>query len=224
MSSRIVLLTLRAVAIIVGVGFVLESGKSYFLSECGTKSLPVTIYVIFGLLVLWYTYQLSMRSVVVELRARANSRHVPQSLREGARVESYVESVHRYPLHLIALVVAFALVWMALPFLSATYSRVVPATYIFTFGLGTVLLVIAVRLILYSVTIKQESIVVSAFTSQEIAFEQIAQVAVVTTRNGPQIVVSLKNGKVLRFGCQLTGFREIRDILMTKSSSTSSRG
>lgn len=217
MSSRIILLTLRTVALIVAVGVVLIIGRDYILSELGT-SFVRWIYGVFGLLVLWITLWLSTRSLLLELRS--NRRHVSRSLPEEARSERSVGSSHKYPLRLAVITSAFGLCLVSLPFLSATpNSSVAPVMYICSFGAATVLFVIALWLLLYSVTIKRDGIVVSAFTSKEIAFEQIAETSVVTTRNGPQIVVSLKNGHVLRFGRQLTGFIAMRDVLMSKSSS-----
>ena len=219
MSFRAILLTMRAIALIVSVGFVLVIGRQYLVNKWAL-SVPIWIYGVLGLAVLWVVFSLSMRSLLAELRA--NHPAAAQPLPQRIRSASHAESVHRYPLRLTGTVAVFGLCLVALPFLSASPdSRIAPVTYACSFVGATALFIIAVRLFLYSVTVKQGRIIIRAFTLRQVELAEVAETTMVSTRNGPQIVVSLKNGKVLRFGRLLTGFDDLRASLMGRSTITS---
>jgi hypothetical protein len=90
-------------------------------------------------------------------------------------------------------------------------------TYAGCFGIAFFVFAIAFYLFTYSVTVKRDGILVNAFGKREIAFSDVADTKVVRTMNGRQIVVTLKNGQVFRFGTKLTGFFTLLDALTAQT-------
>ena len=215
MKSRIFLLTLRAIFFLLCTGFILEKVKEHVFSRWGDP-LPREIYGVLSVAIIVVVLGLSMRSLLAELRLhRASSE---RKVFKGDIVEEkHAESTHRFPVHLILIVSLLSLFMAALPFMMMFLgSFVTPFTYICSFSLAAMLFVMVVRLIIFSVTMKADRIVVRDFISREVYFDEIERTSIARTRNGQQIVVVLKSGKVLRFGGMLTGFR----LLVAKVENT----
>lgn len=211
MNIRISLLTLRAIVFVCGIVFLLVEGREYFSSKFAGP-MPIAVYGVFGIVIISIVFSLSMRQLVAELRARRAS--APETPKAVPTAASRAESVHRYPPRLTGMVAGFGLFLVALPFISDALGLATkPITYVCSFSAAAILFAITVRLLLYSVIIKQDRVVVKGLLMREIRFEEMRSVVVETTRNGPQIVVSLNNGKTLRFGRLLTGFRAMTDVL-----------
>lgn len=122
--------------------------------------------------------------------------------------------MHRYPLTLTLLVAAVGVIAALVPYLTQSFST---ATFAVCFIAACGMLAVAVHLLTYRVAVKSDRICIqTAFATKEIASSEIREVGVVKTRNGPQIVVSLKNDKVLRFGRMLTNFSAMLDALVSK--------
>lgn len=217
-----VLLTLRSIAVIVGAGVLLIIARPY-LAGGGADSVPGKIYVVLGVAALLVIYLLSLRPIVAELRARrVPAPQVPVALRVAQGRE---RPVYKYPAHLLVLVVGFGLLWIAVPFLArASGASVTPGTYACTFAAAAVLFAVALRLSLFSVTVGPDGILIKAFTSRRVRFEEIKSVTMGRTRNGPQIAVSLIDGKTVYFSRLLRGFDELASILTSRTSSHSDGG
>lgn len=217
MSRRIFLLTLRSVALLLGVGALLIYARPYVASRW-QSSAANEIYTVLGVALLMSVYSLSLRPIVKALRARrALTTQVPAGLRSA---EGREKSVYKYPPHLLVMVMAFGLFWVAVPFLSrAAYARVAPVTYVLSFIAAAVLFVIALRLFLFSVTIGPDGLLVKALTARSVRFDEINNVTVVNTGKSRQIAVSLDSGKVIYFNNNLSGFDEMASLLTTRSPS-----
>lgn len=203
MKHRILLLTVRA-AISIGVtAFILVYGKSYFAAN-GLFSISPTIYALGAYSLLMLVLWASTRTLVRELVANTNNRE--WKFDKSALDEHKLTSIHKYPFRLTLLVAVVGLIAVILPYLNHD-SRTAISTYVVCFGAACVMFVIAVYLFSYRVVVKPNSIRIhTIFKTRDIALTEIREIRVLRTRNGPQIVLLLKNNETDRFGCMLTGF------------------
>jgi hypothetical protein len=212
-----ILLTLRALALMFAAGFVALELRNYLASRWG---LPISSkpYAALAILFVLFVYSLSMQRVMRELRADAEVRRLQVPAHQFKAAEGRPETVHRYPWLLRYPVVAVGLFYVAIPFLRVEPGKSIAlVTYAGCFGIAFFVFAIAFYLFTYSVTVKRDGILVNAFGKREIAFSDVADTKVVRTMNGRQIVVTLKNGQVFRFGTKLTGFFTLLDALTAQT-------
>jgi hypothetical protein len=213
MERRILLLTLRAAVAIGATAFVIGFARSY-LADSWHFSIPSPIYALAGYSLLLVVLWLSTRTLITQLAAKTNLKHGGRRS-DQPTVNDSLETIHRYPLTLTLSVATLGVVAALLPYLAQT-SRT--STYAICFGAACCLLVIAIHLLTYRVAVRSDRISIrTASATREIALSEIREVKVVKTRNGSQIVIALKNNKVVRFGRMLTGFSAMLDALGARS-------
>jgi hypothetical protein len=214
---KLVLLGLRAAAFIALAGFVVAEARDYLMSRWDLSISP-ELYGVLAFITIWLVVSLSTLRLFHEIRARAE---IPRPQIGGHQLkaaESHTKTVHRYPWLLRYLVAAIGVYFLALPYLHAEPGKSIAlVTYALCFGLGFLQLAVAFYMFTYSVTLKHDRILVNAFGRREIAFSDVTDTKVVRTANGRQIVVTLKNGRVFRFGGMLTDFSTILDALTAQT-------
>lgn len=213
MKLTIFWLTARTAILVVAVTFGLVKLQAY-LTRHGEMLIPASVYTILGIILIWVVLSLSMRGVLRELRARAKSnplRPINEMVNttDGSTDES-VETVHGYPVTLKVLVAMAGFVFVALPYVSAAPGENISiGTYVICFSMACLIFAILIYILNYSVTVKHNGLAVHAFGSRIIAFSDMMYTKLIKTKNGQQLTVTLRNGKVLRFGSTLTGFQTL---------------
>ena len=115
----------------------------------------------------------------------------------------------------MVLVTVAGLVLGALPYLTREAGRpIATATFVACFTAASVTFALAVHLLTYRVFMRPNSIIIrTAWSLRQIDLADIQQTRVIRTKNGPQIAVLLKDRKIIRFGCMLTGFTTLLESL-----------
>jgi hypothetical protein len=217
MKLNLIMLALRAVALIGAAGFVAVNLRNYLISRRDLSISP-GLYGIAGAAFIWAVYWLSTRKLLRGLKANAKASRPQIATHQTKASPGRADTVHRYPSGLRYLVAALGLFLVALPYLSVESGKSIAlATYVGCFGIACIVFVIDIYMFAYSVTVKHDRILVKAFGKQEIIFTDVAYTEVVTTRNGHQIVVALKNGQEVRFGRMLTDFSTMLDALTAQT-------
>jgi hypothetical protein len=215
-----VLLLLRTAAFTVVAGFIVITLNGFLESNWDWPNSPTFRLLdgVVGCLLIWIVCSLSAQRLFRELRADAEVSRwqiAPDQFKDS---EGRTYTVHRYPWLLRYPVAAFGLIYIALPFLNAELGKSIAlVTYVLCFGLSFFALSVAFYMFTYSVTLKHYGILVRAFGKREIAFSDVADTKVVGTAYRRQIVVTLKNGQVFRFGGKLTGFFTLLDALIAQT-------
>lgn len=212
-------LALRAAVLIAAAGFVAANARGYLLNRWGVSVAP-SVYGLGAFAFVWIILWLSTRKLLRELKVNVISRKLPGIANQQETREDYAETVHKYPALLGYLLAAVGVVFLALPYLSAEPGKsIAPVTFVGCLVISFIIFVIDFYIVTYSVTITHDKILIRAFmTRREIAIADIANTDVVTTKNGPQVVVLLKNGKIVRFGRMLTDFTSLLETLTAKTS------
>jgi hypothetical protein len=209
-----ILLVLRCVAFTAAAGFLAVKARDYLESEWDTPTLRL-LYGVLGCLLIWIVTSLSTRRLFRELMADAEVSRWQIAASQFKDSEGRTYTVHRYPWLLKYPVAAFGLIYVALPYLNAEPGKSIAlVTYVLCFGLAFFSLSVAFYMFSYSVTLTQDGILVHAFGKREIAFSDVADTKLVRTAYGRQIVVTLNNGQLFRFGGKLTGFFTLLDALI----------
>jgi hypothetical protein len=218
MKLRQVLLLLRAAVFIVAAAFVSAEARDYFARRWDLSISP-QLYAVLASAFVWIVISLSTRRLFRELRADAEAPRPQIAAHQLKAGESRIETVHRYPLLMRYPVAAVGLYFVALPYFSVEPGKSIAlVTYAGPFSLAFFMLAVALYMFAYSVTLKHDRIIVQVLgRRREIAFSDMADTKVVRTRNGRQIVVTLKNGEIFRFGGRLTGFSTILDALTAQT-------
>jgi hypothetical protein len=224
MQRRIFLLTLRAAAAIAATGFVIAHARIYMLRDW-RFSVPIPIYTIAAYSLLLIVLWLSTRTLIRQLMTSAATKRPVSRTNQSTINDSPVETIHRYPLLLTLLVVSAGLIVGAVPYLMRNIGEPIGiSTYVVCFGVACILFAIAIHLLTYRVVTKLNGIVIrTTLGTREIALTEIQEATVVKTRNGSQIVVLLKNNKVIRFGRALTGFTTLLESLAAKAPGSLAR-
>lgn len=213
MKFNYFLITLRAVILVVVAAFIAGKARDYLINSLGWPVTPgVYAFGVFAFIsiVLW----LSTKNLFSRLRANA------QALQPGGTVnlqnthKSYHQTMHKYPHRIGYLVIAIGIIFVAVPYLSVEPGKTIaPVTYVGCFGMAFIMFMIVFYIFRYSVTIKSDRIIVKTFGIREIKFSDIMKTDTIATKNGPQAIVSLKDGKVLKLGGMLTDFAGILESL-----------
>ncbi len=224
MQRRIFLLTLRAAAAIAATGFVIAHVRIYLLMHWHV-SVPIPIYTIAAYSLLLIVLWLSTRTLIRELMVNSASERPVSRTNQSTTNDSPVETMHRYSLPLTLLVVSAGLIVGAVPYLIRNFGEPIGISiYVVCLGAACILFAIAIHLLTYRVVTKLNSIVIrTTLGTREIALTEIQAATVVKTRNGSQIVVLLKNNKVIRFGRALTGFTTLLESLAAKAPGSLAR-
>ena len=218
MKSAPLLLALRAAALIAAAGFAAENVRGYLTSRWGLSVSP-RLYGVLALTFIWVVFWLSTRNLLRKLRADANVPRPPIAGHQPKASEGRDATVHRYPLQLTYLVGALGFFLIALPYLSVEPGKTVAlVTYAACFGIACIVFAIDYYIFTYSVTVEHDAIVVQAFGKRSISFSDVANIEVVKTKNGQQIVVALKDGHIIRFGRMLTDFSLMLDALTSRTA------
>ena len=216
-------LALRAAILIAAAGFVAANARGYLLRRWGVSVAP-SVYGIGAFAFIWIILWLSTRKLLRELKINGAKRKLPGIASQQETCEDHAKTVHKYPSLLGYLLTSVGVVFLALPYLSAEPGKsIAPATFVGCLVTSFIIFVIDFYVVTYSVTITHDKILIRKFTTRrEIAIADIANTDVVTTKNGPQVVVLLKNGKIVRFGRMLTDFASLLETLTAKISRRSS--
>lgn len=213
MRLTIFWLTARTAILVAALGFGLVKLRVY-LTRHGEMLIPVSVYTILGIVLIWVVLSLSMRGVLRELRTQAKNKPLRPINQMVETSDDSGETVHAYPASLKVLVALLGLVFVALPYLSAALGENVSiAAYAIFFGMACVVFAILAYLLNYLVTVKHDGLIVRAFGSRGIAFSDMMYTKLIKTTSGQQLAVTLRDGKALRFGSSLTGFQTLLDAV-----------
>lgn len=185
-----------------------------YLTRHGEMLIPVSVYTILGMVLIWVTLSLSMRRLLRELRARAKN-NLLQSINQLERTSGdSVETSHGYSAMLKVLVAMLGLFFVALPYISAAPGKNASiGTYVICFSMACLIFAILAYLLNYLVTVKHDGLIVRAFGTRSITFSDMMYTTLIRTKTERQLIVALHNGKVLRFGSTLTGFQTLFDVV-----------
>jgi len=107
------------------------------------------------------------------------------------------------------------LLLLAIPYVIRPYSGGYPVELYVGFDMAACIAFTGAAYILnYTLTIAADKLIVRGFRTTEISLDGIRAVNFVKTKGGPQVVISLRDGKKLRFGETLTEFSIIRARLV----------
>ena len=223
MNSRYIWPLVRLVVSLVVAAFILINAKTYLLAWWGL-SIPPNIYGVGGLLFFWIVVSLSMKRIVEMLKADARARQtLTPATRHQIAGEDYVGQEHMFPRRYGYLMLIFDVFLFSLPSISAEHGTSISSgTYFLCFGAGCIVAIAVVYIFRYRVTIKSDRIVIRTINTSEIPFVDIVDIRVITAQNIPPVksraVISLTNGKRIRFNGMLTRFNELVDVLTLKTS------
>lgn len=185
-----------------------------YLIQHGEMLIPVSVYTILGVILIWVVVSLSMRGLLRELRAHAKTNLLRPINQMFKTADDSVETVHGYPVSLKVLVALSVLVLVALPYASAALGENVSiGAYAIFFSVACLVFVILVYISNYLVTVKDDGLAVRAYGSRVILFSDMMCSKLIKTKLGQQLTVTLRNGKVLRFGSTLIEFRTLLDTV-----------
>ena len=204
MKPKILLLTLRSAALFIVIGAIVMLARDYVLREWRVSQ---SVYLAIGFLLIWIALAASMRPLLVELRGNRKIQPMPVAPDQETNLVETMETVHRYPRHLAALVIAFGLLCVAAPYVGREPGKAYPIALYFGFGVvACIALVCAACLLRYSVKITRDRLYVTLIRTQTFRMAEILKTEIVHTKNGPQLIIFFRSGKLLRFGRILTGF------------------
>jgi hypothetical protein len=206
-------------------GFIAINARGYLLTWWGL-SIPPTIYGMGTLVFIWILAFRPVKNLIDMLRVDATARQAQiPAIDRQITGKDYVGQVHKFPLRLGYLMLIFDVILFCLPYLSGVPDRpIAPATYALCFCAACMLAIMVIYIFRYRVTLKSDRIVIRALSTCEVPFADIANIRVVTTKNvppvGPRGVVSMTDGRTIRFNGMLTGFNDLIDALTVKTSKT----
>jgi hypothetical protein len=210
------LLALRAAACIAAVGFAAIYAKDYVLRQTYLGVSP-HVYGIVALALIWSVVWLSTRKLFQPLAIASKAQGFNSTAAAFDRTASEQATTHKYPARLGFLSIVMGVVFLVLPYLSADPGKSISmATYVGCFSVSCTAFAIAAYIFTYSVTIERGNILLRTFGTRKISLADVSKAEIVVTRNGPQAVVSLKNGKIVRFGGMLTNFERLSESLISQ--------
>jgi hypothetical protein len=119
------------------------------------------------------------------------------------------------------------LVLFSLPYLSAWPDKpIAPVTYIICFGAACGVTVLLIYILIYRVTIESDRIVIRAFETSNVRFDDIARTDDAVTPIsvppvGSRFLVLLTDGTEVKLTGMLTGFDDLVDALRANTRSGS---
>lgn len=176
--------------------------------------IPAPVFTILGLILIWVVLSLSMRGVLRELRAHAKNKPLrPVNLTVKPR-DDFAETVHGYPAMLKVLIAISGLFLLALPYISAVLGENLSiGAYVMFFCFACLIFAILAYVLRYLVTINRDGVTIRAYGTRRIAFSDMTNTKLIRTKAGQQLMVTLRNGKVIYFGSSLTGFQTLLDAV-----------
>jgi len=206
MSFRIILLTLRAIVLIVAATFLAYFARGYFQSQWNLSVSPR----IFGIalcallpIVVWASTRGLFRELAINSERRQQTR---SRIRPAGEQLRYVAK-YKFPLWLAWSVLALGLGSLFLPFSDSVPGKPIAlVNYILGFGLAGIMLSMAIYLFVYSAVIKDGKVLVGAFVKREYLLSDITSVDILKGGRGPEAAVYLRGGRILRFDGLLTDF------------------
>jgi len=212
------LLALRAAACIAAIGFAVIYAKEYVLRQTHLGVSP-RVYGVLGLALIWSVVWLSTRRLFSKPAIASKDQSIHSTTVASERTPARQQTIHKYPRRLGFLSILVGAVFLLLPYLSADPGKsIAVVTYVVCFGVAFTAFAIAAYILSYSVTIKRDNIVVKTFRTRELSFVDISKTEIISTKNGPQAFVSLRNGRIVRFGGMLTNFDSLSEGLIRQGT------
>jgi hypothetical protein len=226
MSRRYIVAISRAVLWIILAALIALVVRNYLL-PLWTISIPPRIYGMFTLVLIWLLAWRPFRRVLEMQREDALARQARPPVNQPSNPDkNYVGQVHRYPIRVILLTMIADLVLFGLPYLSAWPDKpIAPVTYIICFGAACGVTVLLIYILIYRVTIESDRIVIRAFETSDIRFNDMVLTDAVTPISvppvGPRCLVLLTDGTEVKLTGMLTGFDDLVDALRANTRSGS---
>jgi hypothetical protein len=223
MSSRYFFPVLRTVVLIVAAGFILINARTY-LFERFSWSIAPNVYGIVGLVLFLIVVSTSTKQIVGMLKVDALARQARTPVSHApSRGKNYVGQVHRYPVSAILLTLIADLFVVSLPYLSAWPDKAIaPVTYFICFGAACGATGLLIYFLRYRLTIESDRIVIRAFKTSDIRFDDIVRIDAATPVSVPpaslRCLVVLSDGTEVKLSGLLTGFADLVDALTVKAS------
>ena len=213
MKRTVVLLALRAAAFMAAATFIVVNLRGYLFDRWGLSISP-KLYGVMGLVFIWMVFWLSTRPLFREVMARDQFQRPRIAANRPRDSTAHVNTVHRYPLRIKFLLAIAGLFLVAVPYISVEPGKSVAlVTYVSCFVVAGILFAIDFYICIYSVAVKYDGILIHGLVDRKIEFSDLVSTTIVKTKNGSQIVLSLKNGRKIRIGGMLTDFSQIVDAL-----------
>jgi len=219
-KRTILLLAIRAAFFIVAAGSFAVHAREY-LNNQWKISIPPLLYGVLGFIFLWLVFWLSTRRLFSDVIAYTKVSRQQATADRPRSNDTHLDTDHRYPRRLRYLLAAFGLFLVALPFISAEPGKdIAIVTYACCFTFAFIVFAIDLYVCIYAVFVRHDGLIIHAFGQRKIRFAEMAGTEIVKTKNGSQIVLSLKNGHVIRFGGMLTDFSKLSEALNAHISPT----
>jgi hypothetical protein len=226
MSRRYIVAMSRVVLWIVLAVLIALVVRDYLL-PLWTVSIPPRIFGMFTLVLIWFLAWRPFRRIIDMQREYALARQARTPLSHpSSPAKTYEGQVHRYPFRVILLTLIGDLVLLSLPYLSAWPDKAIaPATYFICFGAACGVTVLLVYILIYRVTIESDRVVIRAFETCDIRFDDIVRTDAVTPISVPPVVprclLLLTDGTEVKLNGMLTGFSDLVDALKANARSSS---
>jgi hypothetical protein len=183
-----------------------------------TVSIPPGIYALFTLVLIWVLVRRPLDALARQARTPVSHPSSPG--------KNYLGQVHRYPIRVILLTLIADSVLLSLPYLSAwPDNAIAPVSYFICFGAACGVTVLLIYILIYRVTIASDRIVIRAFQTSGIRFDDIVRTDAVTPTSvpptGPRCLVLLTDGTEVKLNGMLTGFDDLVDALRANARSSS---
>lgn len=217
MKFRLLVLTLRTVILLLAVGFIAVNGKGYIANEYGLVISPYA-YFAATLIGICVTLWLSTRKLMSELRLRAAiERKEKGNISSFGDVVEY-ESIHKYPRQIGYLFLTLTVLGCSLPFIYPNTKHSASLTFLTICIIVSIGVATTVYFFRYTMYVCKGKLVVITFIRREYLLSDISNVIVVRGRDGLWALVSMKNGKIVRFRALLNNFDSL--VMMLKKSCT----
>lgn len=205
MKFNVIVLTLRAVALLLLVGFLAIHSKSYLENRYGVVISPGT-YFTATFIGICATLWLSTRKLMSKLRLMTIIERKEKDGGDYFNKSIKAEAAYKYPRRVGYLFLALTALGCTLPFI---YQNTKESALLTFFTVGLIFLIgamTALYFLIYGIYVSEDKITVLSFIRSEYMLSDVSSISVVKGRDGLWALVSMKTGKVIKFRALLNNF------------------